>query len=215
MGTHMPYGITQCYLPPSRGDIPALTPAEAGTRVSDPGGMQGWVDLVSRLHTEIAYPPTDVLSLSVARSFSGIIAIHYILLTLWISSCWHIMPRNKRRIYSKLLMRMQHRLDTRSHTHTHLTALCLGIPGWAGTRKAKPVWILLKQVTLSGNGISWAIWKTASRSILITMPAPHHSVFYRPDALPVAQPTAWKHWRHQHRLDTVAYTRTDPPGAAL
>ena len=37
----MPYGITQCYLPPGRGDIPALTPAEAGTRLSDPGGMQG------------------------------------------------------------------------------------------------------------------------------------------------------------------------------
>ena len=33
--------ITQCYLPPGRGDIPALTPAEAGTRLSDPGGMQG------------------------------------------------------------------------------------------------------------------------------------------------------------------------------
>jgi len=40
-GTHMPHGITQCYLPPGRGDIPALTPAEAGTRLSDPGGMQG------------------------------------------------------------------------------------------------------------------------------------------------------------------------------
>ena len=28
------------------------------------------------------------------------------------------------------------------------------------------------------------------------MPAPHHSVFYRPDALPAAQPTVSKHWRH-------------------
>jgi len=37
----MPHGITQCYLPPGRGDIPALT----GTRLSDPGEMQGWVDL--------------------------------------------------------------------------------------------------------------------------------------------------------------------------
>jgi len=27
----------------------------------------------------------------------------------------------------------------------------------------------------------------------ITTPAPHHSVFYRPDALPAAQPTASKH----------------------
>jgi len=41
----MPHGITQCYLPPDRADIPVLTPAEAGTRFSDPGGMQGWVDL--------------------------------------------------------------------------------------------------------------------------------------------------------------------------
>jgi len=41
-GTHMPHGITQCYLPLGRGDIPAHTPAEAGTRLSDPGGMQGW-----------------------------------------------------------------------------------------------------------------------------------------------------------------------------
>ena len=40
-GTHMPHGITQCYLPPGRGDIPVLTQAEAGTRLSDPGGMQG------------------------------------------------------------------------------------------------------------------------------------------------------------------------------
>ena len=39
-GTRVPYGITQCYLPPGRGDIPALTPAEAGTRLSDPRGMQ-------------------------------------------------------------------------------------------------------------------------------------------------------------------------------
>ena len=40
--THVPYGITQCYLPLGRGDIPAITPAEAaGTRFSDPGRMQG------------------------------------------------------------------------------------------------------------------------------------------------------------------------------
>jgi len=46
-GTHMPHGITHCYLPPGRGDIPALTPAEAGTRLSDPGGMQGRVNLLA------------------------------------------------------------------------------------------------------------------------------------------------------------------------
>jgi len=41
-------------------------------------------------------------------------------------------------------------------TDTHLTALCLGLPGWAGTRKVKPVWIVLKhEKTASGSGISW------------------------------------------------------------
>ena len=40
-GTHMPYGITQCYMPPDRGDLPAFTPAEVGTRFRDPGERQG------------------------------------------------------------------------------------------------------------------------------------------------------------------------------
>ena len=86
-----------------------------------------------------------------------------------------------------------------SHTHTHtyrLTALCPGLPGWAGTRKVKPIWILLKQETVSGSGISWAICKSAPHSRHITTPTPHRSVFYRPDALPATQPTASKHWRH-------------------
>ena len=48
---------------------------------------------------------------------------------------------------------------------------------------------------MSGSGISWAICKSAPRSGQITMPVPHHSVFYRPDALPAAQPTVSKHWR--------------------
>ena len=47
---------------------------------------------------------------------------------------------------------------------------------------------------VSGSGISWAICKSASHSRQITMPAPHYSVFYRPDALPAAQPTATKHY---------------------
>jgi len=73
------------------------------------------------------------------------------------------------------------------------SALCPGLPGLAGTRKLEPIWILLKQLTVSGGGISWAICKSAPRSRQITTSAPHHSVFYRPDALPAAQPTALKH----------------------
>ena len=87
-----------------------------------------------------------------------------------------------------------------THTHTHLTALCPGqpLPGSSGTRKVKPVWILLKQETVRGSVISWTICKPAPRSRQITMPSPHHSVFYRPDAIPAAQPTASKSWRQQH-----------------
>ena len=84
------------------------------------------------------------------------------------------------------------------HTHTRLMALFPGLPGWVGTRKVKSIWILLKQETVSGSSIKWAICKSASRSRQITTPAPHHSVFYRPDALPAAQPTASKHWRPQN-----------------
>jgi len=38
----------------------------------------------------------------------------------------------------------------------------------------------------------WAICKSAPCSKQITTPAPHHSVFYRPDALPATQPTSFK-----------------------
>ena len=81
------------------------------------------------------------------------------------------------------------------YTHTRLTALFPGLPGWASTTKVKPIWILPKQETVSGSGISRAICKSAPCSRQITTPTPHHSVFYRPDTLPAAQPTASKHWR--------------------
>jgi len=76
------------------------------------------------------------------------------------------------------------------HTHTRLTALSPGLPGWAGARKVKPIWILLKQETVSGSGISWAICQSALHSRQIATTAPHHSVF----TLLATQPTASKHW---------------------
>ena len=62
-------------------------------------------------------------------------------------------------------------------TYTRLTALFLGLPTWAGTRRVKSIWILLKQKTVSGSGISWAICKSAPSSGQITTPAPNYSVF--------------------------------------
>ena len=72
----------------------------------------------------------------------------------------------------KRFNRQYQRSHTHTHTHTRLTALCPELPGWDGTRKVKPIWILH-----------------------ITMPAPHHSVFYRTDVLSAVQPTVSKHWR--------------------
>jgi len=66
---------------------------------------------------------------------------------------------------------------THTHTHTRLTALFPALPRWAGTRKVKTIRILLKQETVSGSSISWAICKSAPHSRLIAMPAPQHSVF--------------------------------------
>ena len=97
-------------------------------------------------------------------------------------------------------------VELHTHTHTRLTAFFPGLPRWAGTKKVKPIWILLKQETVSGSSISWATCRSAPHSRQTTTPAPHHSVFYRPDALPAAQPTASKHWR-QYQKKTFVHTQ--------
>ena len=78
--------------------------------------------------------------------------------------------------------------SSHSHTHTRLTALCPGLPRWAGTRKVKPIWILLEQETVSGSDISWAICKSAPRSRQITAPALHYSSFVQAGC-PSCRPT--------------------------
>ena len=64
----------------------------------------------------------------------------------------------------------QERLNNRTQTHPFNGPL--GLRGSAGTRKVKPIRILLKQETVSSSGI-----KSAPSFRQITMPAPHHSVF--------------------------------------
>ena len=67
---------------------------------------------------------------------------------------------------------------TDRHTHTHpFNGRFSGTTRVSRYHKGKPIWILLKQHTVSGSGISWAICKSAPRSRQITTPAPHHSVF--------------------------------------
>jgi len=60
-------------------------------------------------------------------------------------------------------------------------------------KKGKSNLDLLEQETVSGSGVSWAICKSTPQARQITTPAPYHSVFYKPDALPATQPTASKH----------------------
>ena len=104
----------------------------------------------------------------------------------------HILLDCKRELYTKLVARSLYVHITStvcSHIHTYrLTALCPGLPGSAGTRKVKPIWILLKQETVSGSGISWAICKSAPHSRRITTPAPHCSVFLQAGC-PSCRPT--------------------------
>ena len=82
-------------------------------------------------------------------------------------------------IYTSILGRTT-RLNgrvTHTHTHTHtFNSPFSGLPRWASTRKVTPIWIFVKQETVSGSGISWAVCKSAPRSRQITTPA-YNSVF--------------------------------------
>ena len=71
--------------------------------------------------------------------------------------------------------------------------------------KFKPIWILMKQETMGwGGGMSWTICKSfAPRSRQTTTPASHHSLSYRPDALPDAQPTVSKQQTCKQRMSSL------------
>jgi len=91
-----------------------------------------------------------------------------------------------------------------THANTHTTVLLLfwNMSGttWVSryqtgnTRKVKTNLDLLEQEIVSVNGICWAMCKSAPHP---RQPRQHPTTqfFYRPDALPAAQPTASKHWK--------------------
>jgi len=62
-----------------------------------------------------------------------------------------------------------HKYSLYWHTHTHPFNGLL-----SETTQVSRYWILVKQETVSGSGISWAICKSASRSRQITTSVPHH-----------------------------------------
>ena len=116
--------------------------------------------------------------------------MHCKLLKIIMKPCvrWGRIPRGRSnlRTISRSFVRC---IEYPAHTpHTRLTAPFPGLLGWACTRKVKPIWILLKQETVSGSVISWAICKSAPCSRQITTPAPHHSSFLQAGC-PSCRPT--------------------------
>jgi len=79
---------------------------------------------------------------------------------------------------NSVLFRVINWARTHTHTHTHPFDGPFSRTTWVSRyQKGKTNLDLLKQETVSGSGISWAVCKRAPRSRLITTPAPHHSVF--------------------------------------
>jgi len=114
---------------------------------------------------------TEITELITAHLCSSFVSTSFSALTLLVGSQeWHDPPHknNVQRIPT---------FSSITSTHTHLMTLCPGLPGRASTRKVKPIWILQKQETVSGSGISWARCKSTPCSRQITTPAPHCSVF--------------------------------------
>jgi len=98
---------------------------------------------------------------------------------------------------------------THTHTHTHPLMAFSGLPRSAGTRKVKPIWILLKQETVSGSDISWAICKSAPCSRQTTIPTPHHSFLQAgcPSCRPTNSVKALKAYMHNQQY--IKRYRTD------
>jgi len=71
-------------------------------------------------------------------------------------------------------------------------------PGLASTRMSA-FWILLELMVMGGGGDNRS-YKTCKSSVKSSPPTNQHPVFYRPDALPVAQPTVSEHWRHNQHV---------------
>ena len=83
--------------------------------------------------------------------------------------------------------------EIHTHTHTHVYGPLSRTTrvSWYQKGKTNPDFTEARDSEWQWHQLG--ICKSAPCSRQITMPAPHHSVFYRPDALPATQPTVSKH----------------------
>ena len=88
---------------------------------------------------------------------------------------------------------MRHKIFSEHHRHHNLfTALFPGPPGWASARRELLDFMVQGKINKGRHTDHLA----GCHSIRTKQcPPPPSTIFYRPDALPAAQPTVSKHWR--------------------
>jgi len=78
--------------------------------------------------------------------------------------------------------------------HNRFTALFPWLPGWAIARREPLDFMVQGKINRSRHTDHLGATPSGLTSAHL-----HHPFFYRPDALPVAQPTVSKHWRQLAR----------------
>ena len=80
-----------------------------------------------------------------------------------------------------------------------------GGPGLAGTRMS-PFWIMLElrmmEVVVTTGAMTYKV------PVKSSPPTNQHPAFYRPDALPITQPTVSKHWRRKYDIPQICSPQT-------
>jgi len=91
-------------------------------------------NFVSQWHSRIVHGAQDTVQLLQCKT------VDFISPKLWPQQ-----PRAEFRWLQYKIYGSHRHTHTHTHTHTRLTAHCPGLPGSAGTREVKPIWILQKQ----------------------------------------------------------------------
>ena len=91
------------------------------------------------------------------------------------------------RMHNSRVQMSQKHITIHTHTHTHpFNGPFSGTTQVSQYQKGKPIWILLKQETVSGSGISWAICKSAPCSRQI--PCQHPTTQFFTGRMPFLPP---------------------------
>ena len=92
------------------------------------------------------------------------------------------------------------------HHHNRFTALFPGPPGWAGARRELLDFMVQGKINRGRHTDHPAEHHSIRTNQCPPLHSPH--IFYRPDALPAAQPTVSKHWRQLAHSQTLEFSST-------